>query len=372
MRVLSLISLAVLFACRREVASSDRASAPPPTAPTPEAAAAAPADAPFAFTEADLDAYERGLKKEIELFQASQARGSAAATPEERAAAAQSGWETATAPEAARAIGADPDRYLKTRRTVDRVLETLDFQGKIPGPKELNVELASPEMKQRLSSDPFAGLAPLRPPRSEPDWIGSRRSGSGTRSSRRSAARARGGDPSHPAGESADAGGRPPPGHRPPAAPRSAQARLCPAGLLRPVVSRACAQRPARPVRVRGTVDGPPLGSMGPRVPPRNGAARPAALARASGPPVAYDRLLRGLLLRKREAVSPLGAAGASGGAGREADASPDRFATAAGPSLVFPINSIFPSLCPPRRHGTPLAPTEIWRPQRWCAGSVH
>ena len=177
MRVLSLFALAVLFACRREVASSDGA-APPPNAAKPEAAAPALSEAPFAFTEADLDAYERGLKKEIELFQASHARGSAAATPEERAAAAQSGWETATAPEAARAIGADPDRYLKTRRTVDRVLETLDFQGKIPGPKELNLELASPEMKQRLSSDPFAELSPAsasalraRMDRVAPIWI---------------------------------------------------------------------------------------------------------------------------------------------------------------------------------------------------------
>ena len=177
MRSLALVSLAILLACRREAPSSDRATAPPPTAAPAEAAASAPSE-PFAFTEADLDAYERGLKKEIELFQASQARASTAATPEERAAAAQSGWETATAPEAARSIGADPDRYLQTRRTVDRVLETLDFQGKIPGPKEMNLELATPEMKQRLSSDPFAELAPAsasalraRMDRLVPIWI---------------------------------------------------------------------------------------------------------------------------------------------------------------------------------------------------------
>lgn len=178
MRVLSLIALAVLIACRREAASFDGASAPPPDAAPPQAAAPAPSESPFAFTEADLDAYERGLTKEIELFQAAQARGSAAATPQERAAAAQSGWETTTAPEAARAVGADPDRYLKTRRTVDRVLETLDFQGRIPGPKELNVDLANPETKQRLSSDPFAELAPAsaaalraRLDRIAPIWI---------------------------------------------------------------------------------------------------------------------------------------------------------------------------------------------------------
>ena len=181
MRVLSLISLAILLACRREAPPSDRASAAPAPTAVPETAAAAPAaasEAPFAFTAADLDAYERGLQKEIELFQASQARASSAATPQERAGFAQSGWETSTAPEAARAIGADPDRYLQTRRTVDRVLETLDFQGKIPGPKELNLELASPEMKERLSGDPFAALAPAsaaalraRMDRIVPIWI---------------------------------------------------------------------------------------------------------------------------------------------------------------------------------------------------------
>jgi hypothetical protein len=115
---------------------------------------------PFAFTAADLDAWERGMKKEIELYKAAQAKGAAAKTPEERAAAAQAGFETATAPEAARAIGADLQRYLGTRRTVDRVLETLDFQGKIPGPKEMNLELAPPEMKERLSADPYAELDP--------------------------------------------------------------------------------------------------------------------------------------------------------------------------------------------------------------------
>jgi hypothetical protein len=67
---------------------------------------------------------------------------------------------------------------METRRTVGRVLETLDFQGKIPGPRQLNLELASDEMKQRLSSDPFADLDPAsaaalkeRMDRVAPIWI---------------------------------------------------------------------------------------------------------------------------------------------------------------------------------------------------------
>jgi hypothetical protein len=157
-----LVMTGALFAaaCRREKSA---ASSPPAVEPPPPAAVTAEADIgerPFAFTAADLDAWERGMKKEIELFKAAQAKAAAAKTPEERAAAAQAGFETATAPEAARAVGADPERYLQTRRTVDRVLETLDFQGKIPGPKELNLDLASPEMKERLSEDPYAELDP--------------------------------------------------------------------------------------------------------------------------------------------------------------------------------------------------------------------
>ena len=100
------------------------------------------------------------MKKEIELVQAAEAKAAAAKTPAERSAAAQEAFETHTAPAAARAIGANLERYEKTRRTVDHVLETLDFQGKIPGPKEIDLANAPPEMQERLKSDPFAELDP--------------------------------------------------------------------------------------------------------------------------------------------------------------------------------------------------------------------
>ena len=168
------------FACARKEPAAQAAAAPA-AEPPPPATVTAEADIgerAFAFTAADLDAWERGMKKEIELVKAAQARSAAAKTPAERSAAAQAGFETATAPEAARAVGANPKRYLETRRTVDRVLETLDFQGKIPGPKELNLELASDDMKQRLSSDPFVELDPAsaallkeRLDRVAPIWI---------------------------------------------------------------------------------------------------------------------------------------------------------------------------------------------------------
>jgi hypothetical protein len=130
---------------------------------TPSSATAAPSgasDSPFAFTDADLDAYEKGLRKEIELVHAAKARGDSAKTPEERGAASQASFETTTAPAAAQAVGVPVDRYQATRRTVNRVFETLDFQGKVSGPMEIDTARASPDMKKRLSSDPFAELAP--------------------------------------------------------------------------------------------------------------------------------------------------------------------------------------------------------------------
>jgi hypothetical protein len=149
--------LLAAIACGGERTPASGDSVAPPAR---DAASSASADTPFEFTDADLTVYERGLRKEIELVQAAKARGDSAKTPAERGAAAQAAFETATAPEAAKAIGASLDRYQATRRTVNRVFETLDFQGKISGPMELDTANATPEMKQRLSSDPFAELAP--------------------------------------------------------------------------------------------------------------------------------------------------------------------------------------------------------------------
>jgi len=154
----SLAALVTVMAC-----SGGRSDAVPSTdsartVPATTSAAAANAAAPFAFTDADLDAYEKGMRKEIELVKAAKARGDSAKTPAERGAATQAAFETATAPAAAEAIGAPLDRYQATRRTVNRVFETLDFQGKIPGPMEIDTAHASPDMKQRLAGDPLAEL----------------------------------------------------------------------------------------------------------------------------------------------------------------------------------------------------------------------
>src|SRR5688572_4605210 len=131
-----------------------------PSATVGATAAGSDAEVAFAFTDADLDAYIRGMRKEIELVKAAKERGAAARTPEERGAAAQAEFDVSTIPAAADSIGVPVDRYQATRRTVNRVLQTLDFQGKIPGPMEMDTARASPEMKQRLAADPFTELPP--------------------------------------------------------------------------------------------------------------------------------------------------------------------------------------------------------------------
>ena len=134
-------------------------------APIATVAAATPAPVviaapPFAFTAADLAAYERGIAREAELVLAARERGRTAKTPAERGAAAQGEWETATVVGGAQAAGLPLARYRQVRETLHRVLSTLDFQGKIDGPQELDASAASPEMKRRLAGDPIAELAP--------------------------------------------------------------------------------------------------------------------------------------------------------------------------------------------------------------------
>ena len=140
-----------------ENATADSAG---PSATVGATAAGGDAEVAFAFTDADLDAYIRGMRKEVELVKAAKERGAAAKTPEERGAAAQAEFDVNTIPAAAQALGVPVDRYQATRRTVNRVFETLDFQGKLAGPMEMDTARASPEMKARLSSDPFTELPP--------------------------------------------------------------------------------------------------------------------------------------------------------------------------------------------------------------------
>src|SRR5690348_5915830 len=114
-RMVAAVAL-VAAACagsRSDAASSTDSAAPKP--PSIDQSVGSQTDTPFAFTNADLDAYERGMRKEIKLVKAAKARGDSAKTPEERGAASQAAFETSTAPAAAQAIGVPADRYAATR-----------------------------------------------------------------------------------------------------------------------------------------------------------------------------------------------------------------------------------------------------------------
>jgi hypothetical protein len=126
----------------------------------------APASAPagqeeggqVSFTEADLEKLERGLRSEIEAVKAARAKAAAATTAQERGAALQAEWDTATIPLGAQASGLSEARYRDVRGTVDRVFTTLDFQDKIAGPLSIDLERADAQMKARVSGDAFAGM----------------------------------------------------------------------------------------------------------------------------------------------------------------------------------------------------------------------
>ena len=152
-----LLPLAALLSC----GGSDTAARTDSTAATTSSAApTTDASAPFAFTAADLDALDRGLARETELFRASQAQAASAKTPAERGAAAQAGFEDSTIPEGAKAAGLDVERYRRVRETVNEVLTNMSFQRKIDGPMRLDTSLATPEMKAKLAIDPMTTLPP--------------------------------------------------------------------------------------------------------------------------------------------------------------------------------------------------------------------
>ena len=112
------------------------------------------------FTEADLDKFERGLRKEIDAVKAAQEKAASAATAQERGEAIQAQWETATMPLGAEASGLSESRYREIREGVNRVFTTLDFQDKIDGPLSIDLERADPQTKARVGGDAFADLPP--------------------------------------------------------------------------------------------------------------------------------------------------------------------------------------------------------------------
>ena len=122
--------------------------------------AAAVSEAPqtVSLSAADLDGFEKGIAREIELVKEGQERARRAQTPVERGNAIQSTFEENTMSKAVEASGLSIERYRLVRQTLSRLLTTLDFQGRIDGPQSVDTTLADAEMRARLASDPYDAL----------------------------------------------------------------------------------------------------------------------------------------------------------------------------------------------------------------------
>ena len=104
----------------------------------------------FELTPALLQAYAKGLRKEVEIIRRP-GRGTHYGVT-----ISKYGEE---GPEVVAASGLSLDDYRAIRDLVDPVFTTLNFQGKIGPPRSINVERA-PEWKERLAGDPFDELSP--------------------------------------------------------------------------------------------------------------------------------------------------------------------------------------------------------------------
>jgi hypothetical protein len=154
-RTIASLVLTLLFVagCGGDGATSttDSAGAPAPTTAAPPS--------PPSLTDADMDAYERGMKKEIEAVRAAQQQARTAKDAQQRLEAIRAQWEDATVLLGAPAAGVSVDRYRQVRGAVNEVFKTLDFQGKIDGPLSMDMTRADAATKERLARDAFSDLS---------------------------------------------------------------------------------------------------------------------------------------------------------------------------------------------------------------------
>jgi hypothetical protein len=112
----------------------------------PAAASAGQAASASDFTASDLDGYAKGMTREIAAVRAARNE------PDK--------WDTATIPLGAEAAGLPVDRYRNVREAVNEVFKTLDFQGKIDGPMQIDLSRVDEATKARVGRDPFTDLSP--------------------------------------------------------------------------------------------------------------------------------------------------------------------------------------------------------------------
>lgn len=132
----------------------------------------------MSLTAADLDGFEKGLSREIQVVKEGQERARRATTAVERGNAIQSTFEENTMAQGVEASGLPLERYRLVRQTLSRLLTTLDLQGKIDGPQSADTARADADLKARLASDPYVALDPAsadllkgRLDRIVPKWV---------------------------------------------------------------------------------------------------------------------------------------------------------------------------------------------------------
>ena len=150
------VGLASVIGCGGGDADPAPTSAQAPTPPVGEGAAARGAS----FTMDDLQAYGRGMAREIAAVRDAAKAEAAATDAASRGRAAQMKWDTATVPQGAEAAGLPVERYRAIRDAVNEVFKTLDFQGKIDGPMQIDLSRVDEATKARVARDPFTDLAP--------------------------------------------------------------------------------------------------------------------------------------------------------------------------------------------------------------------
>lgn len=160
-RMAAIAGLVALLAITVALAGCSNDPAPgtesaPPAAAGSGTAGDAPAMGPddgkeaFELTPALLQAYAKGLRKEVEIIRRP-GRGTHYGVT-----ISKYGEE---GPEVVAASGLSHEQYRAVGEVVDRIFTTLNFQGKIGPARSIDLERA-PEWKQRLAGDPFDELSP--------------------------------------------------------------------------------------------------------------------------------------------------------------------------------------------------------------------
>ena len=136
-----------------EAQAQAQPSPPPPAAVATDPSAQAQANTTRPLQVSDLDAYVKGMQKEIELRQASSDKAAKAAHDQETEVAALADMTSAEVDHAgAQAADLDAARYDFVKHAVDKVLSTIamsNAMAKMEGGAQL----------QQRQGDPYAGLS---------------------------------------------------------------------------------------------------------------------------------------------------------------------------------------------------------------------